>query len=383
MAEFTGKVLLLGNYAHDRQESMRHFAQMLYSGLMARGVEVEMVRPEPAFGRIAAGADGIAKWFGYFDKFVIFPGQLNKKLRTLGARDALHICDHSNSVYTKYAIHQAHLVTCHDLLAVRSAQGEFPENPTSFTGRIYQRMILRGLNRAHRVACVSNATEADVRRLTDLPGERVTVVENGLNHSYGPLGRGEAMQRLQTKMSRVPKHFILHVGGNQWYKNRAGVIRIYAEFLRVRPDGPDLLLAGKRLPESLLAEIDLAKIRERVYTLHDCDNEDLRAAYSAAEALLFPSLAEGFGWPIIEAQACGCPVITSNFAPMNDIGGEAAAYFNPRDEASAARALAELLWEGGLEKAVRKSKGFANAARFSADRMIDRYLEEYATVANA
>src|ERR1051326_6281894 len=108
MAEFTGKVLLLGNYAHDQQESMQHFAQMLYSGLMARGVGVEIIRPEATLGRLAAGGDGIAKWFGYFDKFVMFPRQLKKKLGTLRARDALHICDHSNSVYTKYIFGRPH-----------------------------------------------------------------------------------------------------------------------------------------------------------------------------------------------------------------------------------------------------------------------------------
>jgi glycosyltransferase involved in cell wall biosynthesis len=120
-----------------------------------------------------------------------------------------------------------------------------------------------------------------------------------------------------------------------------------------------------------------------MHMLCDCDNEDLRALYSAADALLFPSLAEGFGWPIAEAQACGCPVVTSARAPMNDVGGKAAIYIDPRDSATAARTLRDLLWESGADKAARKQKSLANAARFSADRMIDRYIEEYARVAAA
>src|ERR1041384_2034452 len=112
MPEFTGKVLLLGNYAADQQESMQHFAQMLLGGLMARGVAVELVRPEPIFGRLISGNSGPAKWLGYLDKFFVFPRTLKRRLRSLGAGDVLHICDHSNAVYTKYATRIPHLMTC-------------------------------------------------------------------------------------------------------------------------------------------------------------------------------------------------------------------------------------------------------------------------------
>ena len=291
MPEFTGKVLLLGNSDQDQQESMQHFAQMLLGGLMARGVAVELIRPEPLFGRLISGNSGAAKWFGYLDKFFVFPRALKKRLRALTAGDLLHICDHSNAIYTKYATRIPHLATCHDMLAIRSALGEIPENLTRFSGRIYQRKILRGLNRAWRVACVSNATKIDVERLTNLKPNQVTVVENGLNYSYGPVERSEAMERIAGKIGARPNRFILHVGGNQWYKNRHGVVGIYAELLKILPEGPDLYLVGKPLTRELEAQIDAAKIRERVRTLVGCDNEELRALYSAADALLFPSLA--------------------------------------------------------------------------------------------
>jgi glycosyltransferase involved in cell wall biosynthesis len=381
MSAFTGKVVLLANYPPDQQESMRRFAQMMQMGLQARGVAVDVIRPEQKFGGETAPG-GLGKWLGYVDKFLVFPRRLKRRLRQMEARDVLHICDHANAVYTKYATRTPHVVTCHDLLAIRSALGEIPENPTGATGRIYQRMILDGLNRARRVVCVSKATRDDLRRLGAIEDRRVSVIENGLNHSYGVIGRAEALQRIGRKM-KAPPHFILHVGGNQWYKNRSGVIGIYAEFLRMLPEGPDLILAGKKLPESLERQIEAEKISERVHVLTDCDNEDLRALYSAAEALLFPSLLEGFGWPIIEAQACGCPVITSAVTPMNDVGGDAAVYIDPRDWTRTARTLRDLLWEPGLDRAIRKQKGLANLARFGADRMIERYLEQYTLVASA
>ncbi|HEY6225630.1 MAG TPA: glycosyltransferase family 1 protein [Verrucomicrobiae bacterium] len=369
--------MLLGNYAPDQQESMQHFAQMLLGGLLARGVAVELVRVQPIFGRIGSGASGVGKWLGYLDKFFLFPRALKRLLRSLGSQDVLHICDHSNAIYTKYAGRIPHLVTCHDMLAVRSALGEIPENRTRFPGRIYQRKILHGLNRARRVACVSNATKVDVERITKLKPNQITVVENGLNYPYGPIERSEAIERVAAKIGARPNRFILHVGGNQWYKNRHGVVGIYAELLKILPEGPDLYLVGKTLTRELEAQIDAMKIRERVRSLAGCDNEDLRALYSAADALLFPSLAEGFGWPIIEAQACGCPVVTSNFAPMNEVGGDGAVFIDPKDSRSAAATLRDLLWESGMDRAVRRQKLVANAGHFSADRMIDRYLLEY------
>jgi glycosyltransferase involved in cell wall biosynthesis len=383
MAEFPGEILLLANYLPDEQESMQRFAQMLHMGLRARGINVEMIRPEPKFRNPLKGSNGFSKWLGYIDKLIVFPRILQKRLSAFRDGDVLHICDHSNAVYTKYASRVPHLVTCHDLLAIRAALGEIPENSTGASGRIYQRKILKGLNRAQRVACVSKATCEDLQRLGNLDAERIAVIENGLNHPYGPLNRADAMQRIARKIKNPPPHFILHVGGNQWYKNRAGVIGIYGNFLKLIPEAPDLVLVGKALPTSLQAEINSGDLRGRIHTLHDCDNEDLRAFYSAAETLLFPSLMEGFGWPIIEAQACGCAVVTTGRPPMNDIGGDAAVYVNPRDWATAARALRDLLWESGIEKATRKQKSLANAARFTADRMLDGYIEQYRQLVGA
>ncbi|WP_367027021.1 glycosyltransferase [Methylococcus sp. ANG] len=110
----------------------------------------------------------------------------------------------------------------------------------------------------------------------------------------------------------------------------------------------------------------------------DVVNEDLRALYSLADTLIFPSLQEGFGWPIIEAQACGCPVVTSNIAPMTEVGGNGAVYINPREETSAASIIAEM--QGRRE--LLKQAGFANAARFSMESMTSGYLGAYSAVLN-
>jgi glycosyltransferase involved in cell wall biosynthesis len=113
----------------------------------------------------------------------------------------------------------------------------------------------------------------------------------------------------------------------------------------------------------------------------------LQALYSTAQLLLFPSLEEGFGWPIIEAQACGCPVVLADREPMNEVGGRAAAYFKlqraepgPLSEHSAdgaVTALMEILLESLHEREGRIERGLRNAAGFSTIRMVEEYIALY------
>lgn len=366
-------VLLIGNYPPDRQESMQRFAKMLVAELPAHGVTVELLRPRPFFNA-GRRARGLGKYLGYLDKFLVFPWQLRKKLRAC-PDCVVHICDHSNAVYTKYLQHVPHLVTCHDLLAVRSALGEIPQNPTGWAGRKLQAMILRGLNRARQVACVSQATRADVLRITSLKPERVKIVYNGLNYSYRPVPPEESAPLLER--FQIPGPFLLHVGDEHWYKNRKGAVEIYAQLRRILPDAPALVLVGKKPSAQLAQFIAEQDLTAHVHTLEGCSNEELRALYSRAELLLFPSLMEGFGWPIVEAQACGCRVVTTDRPPMNEIGGEATIYVDPLDLAGAAEKVRDVLTEADSARLERVQQSQSHAAGFSAGKMAEDYLRLY------
>ena len=125
------RILLVGNYPPDRQESMQRFADVFLRGLPPVGVKVELIRPEIVWNR-RAGSPGIAKWLGYADKYLAFPKRLRRHIAA-SRPDVVHVCDHSNSMYLRSAPAGRRLITCHDLLAVRSALGEIPQNPTRFT----------------------------------------------------------------------------------------------------------------------------------------------------------------------------------------------------------------------------------------------------------
>jgi glycosyltransferase involved in cell wall biosynthesis len=368
------KILVIGNYQPDAIQSMDRFASMLEIYLTKFGHEVRVIRPIPYFGRLGLSSQLLKKWLGYIDKLILFPSQLRQ---ALSWADVVHICDHGNAVCTKYLANIPHVVTCHDLLAVRSGLGEFPEYKTGWSGKQLQQMMMRGLNQAQKVVCVSQETRSDVLRLSSLSESAVCCISMGLNYPYTPMTTIEAKQRLEALGVPPDCQFILHVGGNFWYKNRLGVLEIfYHLMLKLKERDFYLVMAGKPMTEEMHQFINMHNMTQKIIELVNIDNENLRSLYSSATALLFPSLYEGFGWPIIEAQACGCPVFTSNRLPMNDVGGDAAIYIEPDKPEKAAEKIIDYFPR--LEE--YKIKGFVNCQRFQVETMISQYIENYQQV---
>jgi glycosyltransferase involved in cell wall biosynthesis len=365
------KILLVANYENDRQESMQRFAGSMSDTLTRAGHTVRTVRPPSFVGRLRPAGHGIGKWLGYADKFAIFPPALKKAVPWA---DVVHICDHSNAFYTRHLGSVPHVVTCHDLLAIRSARGETSEPRTRWSGRKLQQMIANGLLKAQHVACVSDATRSDLLRVTGIPEQRVSRIYNSLNYPYSRMETGQSAARLRKLSIEASTPFLLHVGGNQWYKNRLGVLRIFASLKQIASlPALKLVMAGKPWTEEMRDFVANAGIAQSTLELPEVSNEDLRALYSSARFLLFPSLQEGFGWPIIEAQACGCPVITSNRVPMTEVGGEAAIYIDPQDSESAARMIHRSFHNGPS----LSESGLRNASRFHTGHLIESYLATY------
>ncbi len=369
-------VLLIGNYPADQQQSMRRFETMMLQGLAAAGVPATAIRPEAFFGRVRFAGRFAQKWLAYLDKFLLFPRRLRRALA--GVR-VVHICDHSNAMYAAHVAETPVVVTCHDLLAVRGALGEETDCPASFAGNYLQRWILRGLQRATAVACVSQATLRDANRLIERRDNRpiLEVVPNGLNYPYRQLLPETARARLASISGLDPAQpFVLHVGSNFRRKNRDGLLRIFG-LTREKWNG-QLVFAGDRLgPElrSLGNELGLA---DRIVEVEQPESELLEALYSSALALLFPSRFEGFGSPIIEAQACGCPVLCANQPPMSEVAGAAGLVRELEDEQGFASDLLRL-----RDPAVRSDwsrKSLENAENFRAEKMIARYVDLYRNI---
>jgi glycosyltransferase involved in cell wall biosynthesis len=364
------KLLLVGNYVADRQHSMLRYAAWLESNLKRNGFEVDLIQPDVLFGRLAGSSPVALKWLGYVDKLIVFPFRL---LAVARRYQAVHICDHVNAVYHPVIRGRPVIVTCHDLLGVRVALGEFLGQQTRLSGRILQKWVLAALKRVQFVCCVSQATRDDFVRLCDGDGRHVGIIHNPVS-GFAPLPGDEADILLRDAGIDPDRRFFFHVGTNTWYKNRIGVLALFdALRRRKRFQQFDLVLAGQGLTDQLQTVIADHALDDRVRVVTDPSVQLLRALYGKSSALLFISLHEGFGWPIIEAQACGCPVITSNREPMKSIGGTAA--FVVEADApveSAARIDDQWPWI-----CAQRLTSIENAKRFREDDVLEKYLAFY------
>jgi len=222
------------------------------------------------------------------------------------------------------------------------------------------------------VACVSHYTRRDVERLIGT-GPRIRVVPNGLNHNYRLLNLREADARLVRAQFDPRTPYVLHVGSSQKRKNREGVIRIFDRIKRVWKG--KLVVAGQPLSVDQMKLVRDRELADRIVQINSPHNDVLEALYNRAHALVFPSRFEGFGWPIVEAQACGCPVVCSNACSFPEVGGEGALFRDIDDEDGFAADILKL--DDRTERNEWIKRGLKNIKRFTADRMIDQYVKLY------
>lgn len=365
------KIVLIGNYPADGQTSMLRYAAFLERELRRAGHEVRLISPQVVLRRCAPVGSPFAKWLGYIDKFVVFRIRFN---RQLGQADLVHICDHSNSIYIPWITKIPKLITCHDALAIRSALGHYPQNVTGRSGRILQTWILENLPNADHLIYVSEKTQFDFVQLLGLE-TTADVIHHCLNWPFSVAEDSEVKQTLG-RLGLERNGYLIHVGGNIWYKNRMGVLRMFQYLQRQQKfEKLRLVMVGSALTDEMRVWCRANRLLN-VVELIDVDNEKLGVLYSGAFALLFPSLEEGFGWPILEAQACGCPVITSNRAPMNEIAGEGAKFVDPEKAGS----IVETMLSCAEERDQLVAAGFRNVARFVVEDVIKRYEAVYRTM---
>ena len=368
-------------------KSMPHFARMLYEGLVAKGHKVKVWTPQPKLHRLVAKSHA-SKWAGYIDQYILFPLWVRKQLKTQPADTLYVFCDQALGPWVPLVKNKPHVVHVHDMLALCSALGHIQENSTRWSGRIYQRYIRQGFRQAKHFISVSNKTRDDLHCFGQISAASSHVVYNSLNYPYAPMSRFDAIHLLMDAgLPNEPDGILLQVG-SVWYKNLAGVIRIYIEYAKVEKNPLPLWCIATSHDADVQALLKLVPANGKVLFFQNLDNEVMRAAYSLARAFIFPSLAEGFGWPIIEAQACGCPVITTDAPPMNEIGGSHSIYLpllKANDDAefwamNGSQVLKKLLNLDEIERNNISLQCLDWASRFDSNVAIEGYLNIYRNV---
>jgi glycosyltransferase involved in cell wall biosynthesis len=249
------------------------------------------------------------------------------------------------------------VVTIHDLAPLR-LQGELSPGDTS----AFRRGVLRATRRAARIITVSAATREELCRDFGMSPDRVTVIPWAADHGIVRAAR-EPLSAVQNEDLRrrygLGPRWLLTFSGNSRRKNARGVLDGFA---RVSPDarrGVQVVLVGCTSADyraTLAASAERAGISDQCRILDFVPYEDLPALLRGASGLLMPSRCEGFGLPILDAFACGVPVLTSRISSMPEVAGDAAAYCDPNDPQTIAAGIEQLLDRASAEVLVRRGR---------------------------
>ena len=256
----------------------------------------------------------------------------------------------------------ASVVTIYDL--------SFLMTPERFhtANRLYLSALTRvSARRARRVVAISESTRADVIRLLGVDPGRVDVVRPSLEERFRPASQGSIAAFVKRK--GLPQRFILYVGTLEPRKNLGALIRAFAQVQR-RDSSLTLVLAGGKGwgYDAIFSAVRESGLADRVVLPGYVPAEELPLWYGAAAAFAYPSLYEGFGLPVLEALACGAPVVTSNGSSLPEAAGDAALQVDATDVEALAAALVRLISDEALRADLRQ-RGLTHAARFTSERM--------------
>jgi glycosyltransferase involved in cell wall biosynthesis len=240
------------------------------------------------------------------------------------------------------------------------------------------RRILSGLRRAAHVTCDTAATRNAILRHGLLPEEKLTVVHNGVHPELSPNADDAADSRLTATLGREPGLCpeLLHVGSTIARKRIDVLLRVFDEIRRRRPEARLLRVGAPFTPEQEGLAASLG-IREHIDRLDRLPTPLLGACYRRAAVLLQPSEAEGFGLPVVEALACGTPVLASDIASLREIGGEAAFYCAVGDIETWSRRALDFLSADDRARSVLRARAIAQASQFTWTNYAQRMTEIY------
>jgi glycosyltransferase involved in cell wall biosynthesis len=263
------------------------------------------------------------------------------------------------------------VVTIYDLSFLH-----YPDAFRSWNRWYLSRFTALSARRARRVIAISESTKRDVVKMLGVPSDSVDVVYCGVDEIFHPLSPVEVTRFRRERA--LPDRFILFLGTLEPRKNVQMLIRAYAQWRKAEPAIPKLVVAGGKgwYYDQIFAEVERLGLTGEVIFPGYVAQEELPLWYNSADLFVYPSRFEGFGLPVLEAMACGTPVVTTNAASLPEVAGGAAWLVSPDDEAQLIEAMRRALCDQTLREEMT-TKGRAHATTFTWDRTARQTADVY------
>lgn len=266
-----------------------------------------------------------------------------------------------------------HVLTVHDMTSFSHPQCHIALRRSL----LYRRMVLASLRRTDVVLVPSQATrQAILEFLPEIQPDRIHVTVPGIGEEFRPCD-STSVHEVVTRL-RLPQPYILYVGTLEPRKNLPALVESYRRLVETGAIKEHLVLAGKLGwgYEALLKELHAPALRGKVHLAGYVDQKDLPAVYAGARLFVYPSLHEGFGFPPLEAMACGVPVISTLSSSLVENLEGAAELVTPNDITALADAIRRLLTDDTL-RATRRTQGLERASRYRWDQTAKQTLNSY------
>ena len=306
-------------------------------------------------------------------------------IRKTSGEDIYHVLDHSHANLALSAPPGRAVITCHDIIPLLASMGLIPIRVPRLTRYTFP-LRIRCMKCCGMIIAISQSTKKNLVEIAGINPDKIGVSYCGVNPAFAPMPAEPNFNPADERLRILSKYGIpdsasvlFHVASPTRYKNTPAILRALKALREDAALGQQVwfLRAGADFFDDEKQLIQELRIGDRIrYAGFVPEDKDLAAHYRSADVFVFPSLWEGFGWPPLEAMACGTPVVCSNVSSLPEVVGEAGVLLPPQDHAALVEALRGLLTHKSARLALSE-KSLARARRFTWEKCAVDTLEIY------